>query len=281
MFNQILAQALNIAALLMTVEGVRAVVLGGSWARGAGDPGSDIDLGLYYDPAQPPDIAALRALASTLDDSRSGEPVTDFGAWGAWINGGAWLTINGQRVDWLYRDLALVRRVVDECINGQPRLYYQPGHPHGFHTHIYLGELAYCLPLADPFGAVHTLKALTSPYPPKLKRALIDNSLWEAGFALETSRKSVKRGDVFHVSGSLFRCAACLIQVLYALNETYWINEKGSLQRAGTFPLCPPNFEAEVSAALCAPSAENSAARMEHLVAQVRALCADSEIHPL
>lgn len=275
MFDRILAQAQDIAARLIAVEGVRAVVLGGSWARGAGDPGSDIDLGLYYDPAQPPDLAALRALAASLDDGSSGEAVTQFGEWGPWINGGAWLTINGQRVDWLYRDLALVRRCVEECITGQPRLFYQAGHPHGFHTHIYMGELAYCLPLADPFGDVAALKALTTPYPPLLKRALI-NGLWEAEFSLETCRKSAKRGDVFHVSGSLFRCAACMIQALYALNETYWINEKGSLQKAGTFPLSPPDFEAEVRAALSAPGAPDSLPRLESVVAQVRAVCAQA-----
>jgi predicted nucleotidyltransferase len=273
MFDRILAQAQDIAARLITVDGVRAVVLGGSWARGAGDPGSDIDLGLYYDPAQPPALADLRALAAQLDDGRSGDVVTRFGEWGPWINGGAWLTINGQRVDWLYNDLEVVRRAVDECINGQPRLYYQSGHPHGFHTHIYLAQLAYCVPLTDPFDEVATLKALTSPYPPKLKRALVDVNLWEAGFALDTSRKSAKRGDVFHVSGSLFRCAACLIQVLFALNETYWLNEKGSLHTAGAFPLSPPNFEAEVRAALSAPGAEDSHPHMEHIVEQVRSLC--------
>jgi predicted nucleotidyltransferase len=272
MFDRILAQAQAIAARLIAIDGVRAVVLGGSWARGAGDPGSDIDLGLYYDPAQPPALALMRELAATLDDGRHGDIVTNFGEWGPWINGGAWLTIGGQRVDWLYRDLALVRRMIDECINGQPRVYYQSGHPHGFHTHIYLGELAYCIPLADPFGEVAALKALTRPYPPMLRRALV-HSLWEAGFALETCRKSAVRGDVFHVSGSLFRSAACLIQVLYALNETYWINEKGALHTAGMFPLAPTDFEAEVRAALSAPGASDSLPRLERVVAQVRDLC--------
>ncbi len=31
--------------------------------------------------------------------------------------------------------------------------------------------------------------------------------------------------------GCLFRCAACLVQVLYALNERYFVNEKGSARR--------------------------------------------------
>ena len=124
----------DIAGHLVQIEGVRAVVLGGSWARGAGDANSDVDLGIYYDPATPLDIAGLRALAAELDDSHSGDVVTEIGGWGPWINGGAWLTVNGQRVDWIYRDLALVRQIIEACAAGNPKIYYQAGHPHGFHT---------------------------------------------------------------------------------------------------------------------------------------------------
>ena len=245
-----LQQAHNIAERLAQIEGVRAVVLGGSWARGAGDANSDIDLGIYYHPTAPLNIEALRALAAELDDSRSGDAVTELGGWGPWINGGAWLTVDGQRVDWLYRDLTLVRQVMEACAAGQPRVYYQAGHPYGFNTQIYLGEIAICQPLIDAYGDVSALKALAIPYPPEMKQSLIRNGLWEAGFALDTSRKSALRGDVFHVVGGLFRCAVCLAQALHALNEVYWLNEKGAIRAADTFPLHPHDWEARISGVL-------------------------------
>jgi predicted nucleotidyltransferase len=267
----------DIAGHLVQIEGVRAVVLGGSWARGAGDANSDIDLGIYYDPSTPLDIAGLRTLAAELDDSHSGDAVTEIGSWGPWINGGAWLTVNVQRVDWIYRDLALARQIIEACAAGNPKIYYQAGHPHGFHTHIYLAEIALCQPLYDPFGDVAALKALTIPYPPALKRALI-GTLWEAGFALDTSRKSAMRGDVFHVTGGLFRCAAVLAQVLFALNQQYWMNEKGSIQAISRFPLRPQDWEARVTRVLSDPgdTAEtltDSLAAFDVLVAEVRVLC--------
>jgi predicted nucleotidyltransferase len=43
-----LAQA--VSQRLSEVEGVVAVVLGGSWARGDAKPNSDIDLAMYYYP---------------------------------------------------------------------------------------------------------------------------------------------------------------------------------------------------------------------------------------
>lgn len=273
----LLSLAHSLSASLTRISGVRAVVIGGSWARGAGDDSSDLDLGIYYDPEQPLSLDALRALAASLDDSGSGEAVTDFGGWGPWINGGAWLTIGGQRVDWVYRDLAKVQQVFDDCISGKPATYYQPGHPHAFHTPIYMGEVALCLPLADPFGDVAALKARATPYPPTLRRAMM-NSIWEAQFSLDTAHKSAARSDVLHVSGSLFRSAAVLVQVLFALNETYCINEKGALAQTERFALRPSNFASRVQRILshvgvAAGGLEASVAMFEALVAETRALC--------
>lgn len=44
---------IEIVEALAATPGVAAVVLGGSYARGAARPDSDVDLGIYYDPATP------------------------------------------------------------------------------------------------------------------------------------------------------------------------------------------------------------------------------------
>ena len=99
--------AREVAASIGALDGVAAVALGGSLARGRGDTHSDVDLGIYYDPARPFSIEALRALVAELDDRHAPE-VVGFGDWGPWINGGAWTRIRGTKVDLLYRDLGLV-----------------------------------------------------------------------------------------------------------------------------------------------------------------------------
>ena len=282
--QNILIQAEQIAMSLGQIAGVAAVALGGSWARGAGRPGSDIDLGIYYHPDHPPAIAALRQLAQELDDRHPADAVTDYGGWGPWINGGGWLTINGQPVDWLYRDLDLVSRCINDCRAGKISTYYQPGHPHAFHTHIYMGEVHYCRPLYDPNGALTALKALTNPYPRKLKQAIIQTQ-WEAHFALDTCRKSAARGDAFHVSGSLFRCVAILVQVLFALNERYIINEKGAVSAIDAFPLRPAGFSEHISAILAHPGQTpeellRAIEQLKKIVQEVDALCAESVSRP-
>jgi predicted nucleotidyltransferase len=268
----------HIASRLGRIEGVVAVALGGSWARQEAHPDSDIDLGIYYRRDNPPSVAELRRLAEELDYRHPKDAATDLGEWGPWINGGAWLRVEGQRVDWLYRDLDRVEEVFAECRAGRPTCHYQPGHPHGFHNHVYLGEVHHCRPLFDPDGELATLKVLAAEYPQPLKIALVEKYLWEARFALDTSRKSAGRGDVFYVSGCVFRCAACLVQVLFALNERYFVNEKGSVKAAGSFELCLSGFEAVVEDVLgetgrLPPRLEKSIERLAILVEELRALC--------
>src|SRR5262245_1528630 len=81
--------ALQVAERLRTLAGVAAVVLGGSAALGDADARSDVDLGLYYDPARPFAIAALGEIARELDDRHAADLVTGFGGVGPWVNGGS------------------------------------------------------------------------------------------------------------------------------------------------------------------------------------------------
>src|SRR5262249_3512181 len=154
---------------------------------------------------------------------------------------------DGQRVDWLFKDLARIRRVVAECRAGRPVIAYQLGHPHAFVSAIYLGEIDCCVPLADPTGAIADLKRLVRPYPPLLRRALIETCLFEADFSLDGAGKGAVRGDVVYVSGCLFRTVACLVQVLFALGERYCTNEKGALAETDALAQRPDGFAADAA----------------------------------
>ena len=103
----------NIVDKLTALNGLQAIVLGGSWASGTQRPDSNIDLGLYYAEDHPLDIAHVRRIASELHDVPNAI-VTDLGEWGRWVNGGAWLTIQGQRVDFLYRNINFVASIIDD-----------------------------------------------------------------------------------------------------------------------------------------------------------------------
>lgn len=227
---------------LKTVPGIRAIVLGGSRARGTGDHSSDTDLGLYYDPKDPFAVPSLDQVVARHDNRKDSGLVTSIGGWGPWINGGGWLRIDGAAADFLYRDTAKVESVVDSCIRGSVEVAYQPGHPFGFLSSIYAGEISICQTLWDPTGWVASCKKRLIDYPEALRRELVRRFGFEAGFSVLISEKPVWRADVTYVAGCVFRAITCLLVVLFALNREPWLNEKGALNLARRFPIIPVRF---------------------------------------
>ncbi|MBV8925695.1 MAG: DNA polymerase subunit beta, partial [Bradyrhizobium sp.] len=150
--------------------------------------------------------------------------------------------VDGRKVDLLYRDLDDVGRVIEACRSGEITMDYQPGHPHGFCSAIWMGEVALCRSLHDREGLLAALKAKSSPYPKPLGEALIQRFRWESAFAIENAEIAVARAEQTHIAGCAYRALACIAQVLFALNERYLINEKGALQEAATFAQTLPDL---------------------------------------
>jgi hypothetical protein len=264
-------------AALAAVSGIKAVALGGSRATGTADARSDYDIGLYYGPG-PIDVAALRSVAAQLEGTRRADAVTEIGEWGPWINGGGWLTIDDRRVDLLYRDLSKVRQVLDDCARGIVTCHYQPGHPHGFVSAIYCGEIAECRPLIDAEGAIGELKRLALPYPAELGPALVRTFLWETDFAIANAGKSAERGDTAYVSGCAFRAVACLCQVLFALNRQFLLNEKGAVGRIESLTRRPADCRYRIEAAFAKigrGAMAGALADLRQVAAEVAALAAE------
>jgi predicted nucleotidyltransferase len=227
----------RVSPVLAAVPGVVAVVLGGSRARGAARSGSDYDLGLYFRENAGLDVGRLLEAAKALVDVPAAAAVTEVGGWGPWIVGGGWLSIAGKKVDILYRPIEPVEKVIRECRDGCISVDYQPGHPHGFCSAIWMGEVALCRPLHDPQSVLASLKAMTDPHPEKLRDALIRRFQWESLFSIENAETAVARGDQTYISGCAFRSLSCVAQVLFALNRRYLINEKGALDAAACLPV--------------------------------------------
>jgi hypothetical protein len=249
---------------LQTVPGLRAIVVGGSRARGSGDASSDTDLGLYYDPQEPLATEILDRVAAKHDDRKQSGLVTAIGGWGPWINGGGWLRVDGSAVDFLYRDISKVGSVISRSLNGQIEIAYQGGHPFGFLSSIYTGEVAVCQPLWDPIGWVAKCKSQLVEYPEPLRQELVRRFGFEAGFCLLIAEKPARRADVNYVGGCLFRMVSCLLVVLFALNREHWLNEKGALNFAtDRFRVLPARLRDRVEtiwASITADSASLAAA---------------------
>ncbi|WGD50387.1 nucleotidyltransferase domain-containing protein [Bradyrhizobium sp. CB1650] len=230
------------------VPGVEAIVLGGSRARGTSHENSDYDIGLYFSDSSKLDTDVLQQAVRQIADDPEATTVTSVGEWGRWIVGGAWLRVEGQKVDLLYRNIDAVRRTMEACREGQISMDYQPGHPHGFCSAIWMGEIACCQPLHDRHEVIAELKTIALPYPEPLREALIRRFRWEIPFSIENAELAALREDQIHVAGCAYRALSCVAQVLFALNGEYLINEKAALQQATEFPLTIPDLMEQTSA---------------------------------
>lgn len=229
----------DLAAQLAGLHTVVGVTLGGSRARGDHLPGSDVDLGVYYE--GDPDTAALADLGQRLTGSTV--QVAGPGGWGPWVNGGAWLTVDGTPVDWILRDLGRVREQWDRAQRGAFGFHPQAGHPLGFLDISYAGELATARVLADPDGRLGELQARLRDYPAALATAMVD-ALWEADFLVGAAGKGAGRGDPTYVTACLSRAVLLAAHAVCARAGTWVTNEKGLVALAGTQPGAPQGFAA-------------------------------------
>lgn len=232
------------------------MALGGSRARGTHHDDSDIDLGLYYDPAalEVPGLQAATAEFSTAEFSTDGTvQIAAPGGWGPWVDGGGWLTVQGTAVDWILRDVGRVREQCDRARRGEFAFHSQPGHPLGFLDVAYAGEVAECIPLADPHGVLKVLKALVEPYPERLRVAMLEN-LWLADFHAKAAAKGIPRQDITYV---LLCCTSALMMCGHAWHAAAgrWpTNEKGLLPGVAALDIDSHDFTARAADALTIPT---------------------------
>jgi len=243
----------ELAGELARVEGVLALALGGSRARGRAREGSDVDIGVLYSEGAPFALEAMRELAARWNDA-PGPVVSGFYEWGPWVNGGAWLVARGERVDLLYRSVEHLERALADGEAGRHSVHHGQQPPFGYWSGTALGELAICVPLRDPGGRLAALKARLASYPEALRRAVVSDGLWSVEFGLRAfAPKFVAAGDVYGAAGCLARFAHQLVLVLFALNRRWLVSDKTALDEVAELGVAPERFASRVRAALASP----------------------------
>ncbi|WP_043675064.1 nucleotidyltransferase domain-containing protein [Streptomyces xylophagus] len=204
---------------LATLPTVRAVALGGSRAQGTHHPDSDWDLAVYY--RGPFDPADLRALGW------EGE-VSEVGGWGGGVfNGGAWLTVDGRRVDVHYRDLDVVERELAEAEEGRFRVEPLLFHLAGIPSYLVVAELAINRVLRGELPR-------PDGYPAKLRLSAADRWHGTARATLAYARANhAPKGRLTEVAGALAVAAVQAGHGVLAGRGEWVTNEKRLLERAG------------------------------------------------
>ena len=206
----------ELAEPLSRIPGVVAVTLGGSRATGAAREDSDWDFGLYYrERIRADDVRALGFEGT----------VAEPGEWGRIVNGGAWLTVEGQRVDLLYRDLDVVEHWAAEAEQGRFEIDRVEGHVAGLPTYVLAGELALCEVLHGELPRPGFPDALRRSAPPRWRSL--------STFALDLAETAAERGDVVTCTGLLAQAAIGEAHARLAERGEWALTEKGVARRAG------------------------------------------------
>jgi predicted nucleotidyltransferase len=206
----------RLAERLFEIPGVVAVALGGSRAQRTERADSDWDFALYYRGAIDPDD--VRALGFSGEVFAPGE-------WAYPMNGGAWLNVEDQRVDLIYRDLDDVERWLSETKAGRWELYRVPGYLCGMASYVLAGEIALGRPLVGALPVIGFPGALRASAPARWR--------WEMLFALKQAMGHAQRGAMAACLGQ--SSVAILAEAHARLTERgeWALNEKGLAERAG------------------------------------------------
>lgn len=209
-----------------------AVAISGSYSKGTPDSRADIDLRLYADELSAPFAemgAAIRPLKA---------------AWGQ----------QGVKIDDFWpRKIGDVEAAMDNWLAGKPQIIHPVWTVWGYQL---LPDLYHQQPLEDPHAIVAGWKTRLAVYPPPLQKALLDKHLGSLRYWRHDYHygNKVQRQDVVFLAGLSVKLVHDMIQVLFALNETYYVGDGYNLTHLAPLPVQPPDLANRLQAILYPPS---------------------------
>ena len=227
-----------------------AISVGGSTGKGTWDSQSDVDFRLFCDgpfPTPEEKPAAWQAYLDAMETWKQRGIFVD----------GIWMRTIGEI------DAALAR-----WINGEiapPDLIWTVW---GYHV---LPDIFHQAPIEDPHGVIAGWKEQLRVFPPRLKQALLKKHVdsaryWQADYHY---RSKVGRGDVVFLAGLTSQLVHDLIQILFALNEEYFVGDGSNLKFVEKFAIKPENFAGKVAEILYPPDGPERLQRQYNQLSQL------------
>lgn len=212
-------------------EGRYAVAIGGSFGRKNSDHRSDLDFRLYCDAVVSDQDERARRQAA-IDDA-----VREWAARGVVLDG-CWVRniprISHELEQWQRGTIAPEDRVW--TVWG----YFLPT------------DIANLSVVDDPYGVIAAWRAALFPYPPLLKQATLARHLGRVRYWRQDYHypNKVQRQDVVFLASLSARLIHDLLQILFALNEVYYVGDGNNLAFVQQFALLPAGFVDGVTQAL-------------------------------
>jgi hypothetical protein len=212
-------------------RGRYAIAVGGSQGKGLSDIRSDVDFRLFHEQDLP-----------WLD--------TNPQLWAAYIEAENRWRGQGIFIDGVWaRKIGDIDAALNRWISGEAKPDDLVWTIWGYHL---LPDIHHQAILEDPFNVIGEWKQRLRVYPPKLKQAVLRKHLGSARYWRQDYHyaNKVRRGDAVFLAGLTSRLVHDLIQILFALNETYYVGDGQNLNFVEKFNIKPDGFADRVKAIL-------------------------------
>ncbi len=208
-----------------------AISVGGSLGKGTWDNRSDVDFRLFTDhavqwPNESPDLWADYFAAEKRWKER------------------------GFHIDGIWpRTVSEIDADLDAWLSGDIKPVELVWTIWGYHI---LPDISNQYVIEDPYAIISNWKERLSRYPPALKQAILNKYLaslryWRTDYHYA---HKVERADVVFLAGMTSKLVHEMIQILFALNETYFVGDGSNLTFIEKFKIVPRDFAARVSSIL-------------------------------
>ena len=223
------------------VKGKYAIALGGSHAKGYADSYSDIDFYVYTeDVIEFSDRKKIIENIANKDQDVYIEESIDKNIWGASTD----FYYQSTKIESTFKSLIRVSNNIQNCLAGKIEIEHTVWTLYGYYNYICLAEVNFIRAIEDPYQIISDWKEQIKTYPKELKKAIINEFWWKANFWLDNFhyKTAIKRCDFVYTSGIIQHTVHSFVQVLFALNESYFNGDKKIEEQLQKLRNCPRLF---------------------------------------
>lgn len=215
------------------------IAVGGAHAKGVDDTESDLDIYLFAD-------SVLTNDERTRLTSGFSPDISDIVTWGVetpFEQGGSDFYYKTTKLECWLRNSEFINSTISDCKAGIVKQELVRWTTTGFFNHCCLSDLQHMIPVDDPYCLLSRWQHEIAEYPVKMQAAIIGKHLAGARFWPHNFHytSAIERQDIIYTTGIVQQVVHNLIQVLFAVNKTYFPGDKklaNALNHLDKMPYC-------------------------------------------